>query len=194
MRSPPICRSGTVHYNANGVPEVEPDAQLRDLDIVRIFDYGLTGFTPPEVTVACDARPPLMALSDRIPGVRPRLTVGRRLDIAWRHAFPVTTSVLLMLLSLAPFGSVGPGGVAAAVALTCVWFWSLFRPAAMAPPIVFFIGLLLDLLGFLPLGVGEVTMLGDPRHRPEAAALPVPARVRRRLADLHHASPAASPP
>jgi rod shape-determining protein MreC len=42
---------GTVRYNANGVPEIEPDAQLRDLDIVRIFDYGLTGFTAPEATV-----------------------------------------------------------------------------------------------------------------------------------------------
>jgi rod shape-determining protein MreC len=41
---------GTVRYNANGVPEVEPDAQLRALDIVRIFDYGLDGFAEPEVT------------------------------------------------------------------------------------------------------------------------------------------------
>jgi rod shape-determining protein MreC len=39
---------GTVRYNANGVPEIEPDAQLRVLDIVRIFDYGLNGFAPPE--------------------------------------------------------------------------------------------------------------------------------------------------
>ncbi len=39
---------GTVRYNTNGVPEIEPDAQLRDLDIVRIFDYGLSGFAPPE--------------------------------------------------------------------------------------------------------------------------------------------------
>jgi rod shape-determining protein MreC len=39
---------GTVRYNANGVPEIEPDAQLRDLDIVRIFDYGMTGFAAPE--------------------------------------------------------------------------------------------------------------------------------------------------
>jgi rod shape-determining protein MreD len=100
-----------------------------------------------------------MAMSDRIPGIRPRLTMGRRLDIAWRHAFPVTTSVLLMLLSLAHFGLWGQAALLPTVALTCVWFWSLFRPAAMAPPIVFFIGLLLDLLGFLPLGVGEVTML-----------------------------------
>jgi rod shape-determining protein MreC len=41
---------GTVRYNANGVPEVEPDAQLRALDIVRIFDYGLNGFAAPEAT------------------------------------------------------------------------------------------------------------------------------------------------
>jgi rod shape-determining protein MreC len=39
---------GTVHYDTNGVPEIEPDAQLRGLDIVRIFDYGLGGFSPPE--------------------------------------------------------------------------------------------------------------------------------------------------
>jgi rod shape-determining protein MreC len=40
---------GTVRYNADGVPEVEPDAQLRALDFVRIFDYGLNGYTAPEV-------------------------------------------------------------------------------------------------------------------------------------------------
>ena len=39
---------GTVRYNANGVPEIEPDAQLRGLDMVRIFDYGMSGFAPPE--------------------------------------------------------------------------------------------------------------------------------------------------
>jgi len=41
---------GTVRYNANGVPEIEPDARLRSLDIVRIFDYGMSGFAPPEAT------------------------------------------------------------------------------------------------------------------------------------------------
>ena len=39
---------GTVHFDANGVPEVEPDAQLQALDMVRIFDYGLGGLAPPE--------------------------------------------------------------------------------------------------------------------------------------------------
>jgi rod shape-determining protein MreD len=100
-----------------------------------------------------------MALSERVPGVRRRLTMGRRLDIVWRHAFPGTTSLLLMLLSLAPFGLWGQAALLPTVALTCVWFWSLFRPAAMSPPVVFLIGVLLDLLGFLPPGVGALTML-----------------------------------
>jgi rod shape-determining protein MreC len=39
---------GTVHYNASGQPEVNPAANLDRLEIVRIFDYGLGGLTPPE--------------------------------------------------------------------------------------------------------------------------------------------------
>ena len=100
-----------------------------------------------------------MALSDRAPGIRPRLTVGRRLDIVWRHAFPVVTSILLMLLSVAHGGLWGESALLPTVTVTCIWFWSLYRPGAMSPPIVFLIGLLLDLLGYLPPGVGALTML-----------------------------------
>jgi rod shape-determining protein MreC len=39
---------GIVHYSNGNVPEVEPAAMLRQLEIVRIFDYGLGGLTPPE--------------------------------------------------------------------------------------------------------------------------------------------------
>lgn len=39
---------GTVRYSQNGVPEVETDAQLQKLEIVRIFDYGLGVLPPPE--------------------------------------------------------------------------------------------------------------------------------------------------
>lgn len=100
-----------------------------------------------------------MALSHRDPGIRPRLTLGRRLDIIWRHVFPGMSSLALMLISVAPFGFWGQAALLPAVALTCVWFWSLYRPVAMPPPLVFLLGLLLDLLGFLPLGVGGLTML-----------------------------------
>jgi rod shape-determining protein MreD len=93
------------------------------------------------------------------PGVRPRPTVGRRLDIAARHAFPAGCTVLLMLLTQAPLGLFGQAALLPSVTLSSVWFWSVFRPAAMAPPIVFLIGLLLDLLGWQPIGTGALALL-----------------------------------
>ena len=100
-----------------------------------------------------------MAYDDRNPGIRPHWSIGRRLDIAWRYAFPCVISLVLMLLSMSPFGLWGQAALLPTVALTSVWFWSLYRPEAMAPPMVLLLGVLLDLLGFLPLGVGALTML-----------------------------------
>ncbi len=39
---------GTVHFSSSNIPEVVPAASLERLEIVRIFDYGLGGVTPPE--------------------------------------------------------------------------------------------------------------------------------------------------
>jgi rod shape-determining protein MreC len=41
---------GAVHYSATNVPEVVPAAMLDRLEIVRIFDYGLSGLAPPEAS------------------------------------------------------------------------------------------------------------------------------------------------
>jgi rod shape-determining protein MreC len=38
---------GTVHYTAGHVPEVVPAASLERLEVVRVFDYGMTGKPPP---------------------------------------------------------------------------------------------------------------------------------------------------
>jgi len=100
-----------------------------------------------------------MARSDQTPGIRPRATLGRRLDIAARHAFPASCTMLLMLLALTPVGIADQAMLLPAVTFACVYFWSLFRPAAMPPPVVFAIGLLFDLLGYLPIGVGVLTLL-----------------------------------
>jgi rod shape-determining protein MreD len=97
-----------------------------------------------------------MAEADRSPGIRPRPTFGRRLDGLSRQAFPVAATVVLMLLSNAPLGS---PVLLPAVAITSVFFWSIYRPAAMPPPAVFVLGLLLDLLGWLPIGVSAVNLL-----------------------------------
>jgi rod shape-determining protein MreC len=39
---------GTVRHSPSGTPEVEPEAMLQRLEMVRIFDYGLNGIAPPE--------------------------------------------------------------------------------------------------------------------------------------------------
>ena len=100
-----------------------------------------------------------MARIDRRPGIRPRPTLGRRLDLAARYSFPTNATVLLMLLTGAPFGIPGQAVLLPAVTLGCVWFWSVFRPVSLPPPVVFALGVLLDLLGYLPLGVGVLILL-----------------------------------
>ena len=54
-----------------------------------------------------------------------------------RHAFPVATTLLLMLLANAPLGIPGQAGLVPAVAVVSVFFWSLFRPASLPPLAVF---------------------------------------------------------
>lgn len=101
-----------------------------------------------------------MATADeQRPGIRPRATLGRRLDLAARHAFPASLTILLMLLTQAPFGFADQSALLPVMALTSVWFWSIYRPTAMSPPMVFGIGLLLDLLDWLPVGTGVLTLL-----------------------------------
>jgi len=96
---------------------------------------------------------------DKVPGIRPRPTVGRLLDMAARRGFPGSTTGLLLLVTAAPLGVPGQAELQASIALASVFFWSLFRPASMPPGVVFCIGLLADLLGYAPPGVGVLTLL-----------------------------------
>ncbi len=98
-------------------------------------------------------------MDDRLPGIRPRQSLGRRLDMAARASLPTASTALLLMLTAAPFGLPGQAELQACVAMSCVFFWSLFRPASMPPPMVFLLGLLTDLLGFAPPGVGVLSLL-----------------------------------
>jgi len=66
----------------------------------------------------------------------------------------------MMLLTCLPLGIGGQAMLLPALTLACVFFWSLFRPGSMTSPEVFIIGVLLDLLGQSPLGVGILVLLG----------------------------------
>jgi rod shape-determining protein MreD len=96
---------------------------------------------------------------DRTPGIRPRPTFWRQLDAAARVCFPASITALMLLLLAAPLGLPGQAELQIAVALSCVFFWSLFRPASMTPPMVFMIGLLADLLGDAPPGLNVLVLL-----------------------------------
>jgi rod shape-determining protein MreD len=98
-------------------------------------------------------------MHERTPGIRPPQTLARQLDVAARRCFPGATIALALLLLAAPLGLPGQAGLQAALALGSVFFWSLFRPTSLPPPLVFLLGLLADLLGYGPLGVGVLIFL-----------------------------------
>ena len=87
---------------------------------------------------------------------QPPMGLMRQLDRAARAAFPAMFVAMLLVLAAVP---VGAPGLVAAAALPGVFFWTVFRPAALPPPAVFGLGLLQDLLSFAPLGVGVLSLL-----------------------------------
>lgn len=98
-------------------------------------------------------------MTEKLPGIRPRPTLWRQLDMASRAAFPAACTALLLLVLAAPLRLPGQAQLQPAAALACVFFWSLFRPSSMPPPIVFALGLLLDLLGLEPVGISVIVLL-----------------------------------
>lgn len=96
---------------------------------------------------------------DSTPGIRPRLGLWHRLDVASRYAFPGVQTVAVLLLLSAPLGLPGQAQLQPAWAMTCVYFWSLYRPASMPALLVFGVGLLLDLLAQGPVGIQVLVLL-----------------------------------
>ena len=101
----------------------------------------------------------IQAPAERRPGIRPRPTLGRRLDAAARRAAPVTFSLCLVLLLCAPFGLPQQQALLPGAVMASVFFWSVFRPASMPAAMVFVLGLLYDLLSFSPPGIAILTLL-----------------------------------
>ncbi len=97
---------------------------------------------------------------DRHPGIRPRESAWRQIDMAARGSFPAATTALLLLITATPIGLPGQAELQAPLALACVVFWSLYRPNSMSPIVVFVLGLLADLLGYAPPGVFMIVLLG----------------------------------
>lgn len=98
-------------------------------------------------------------MDDRTPGIRPRPSLGRLLDVTARTSFPGAATALLLLLAAGPLGLPGQAELQWALVLGSVFFWSLFRPASLPPLLVFALGVLADLLGYGPPGVDVLILL-----------------------------------
>jgi rod shape-determining protein MreD len=98
-------------------------------------------------------------MEDKTPGIRPRRSWGERLDRAARRGFPAGVTIFGMVLLSAPFGMPGQAQLLPAFTLAAVFFWTLFRPTSVPPPLVFLIGLLADLLGEMPIGSDVLVLL-----------------------------------
>ncbi len=96
---------------------------------------------------------------EKTPGIRPRRSWGQRLDRAARRGFPAGTTLFGMTLLTAPFGMPGQAQLLPAFTLAAVFFWTLFRPSSVPPPLVFLIGILADLLGQMPIGSSVLVLL-----------------------------------
>jgi rod shape-determining protein MreD len=96
---------------------------------------------------------------DKTPGIQPRPTLSRRLDIAARASFPGASTLVLVVLLGAPLQLPAQADLQLGVVLACVYFWSLFRPASLPPALVFTLGLVADLLGGGPLGPAVLVLL-----------------------------------
>ena len=96
---------------------------------------------------------------DKTPGIQPRPTLARRLDVAARGSFPAAITLLLLVLLGGPLALPAQPDLQLGVVLACVYFWSLYRPASLPPPLVFTLGVIADLLGDGPLGPDVLILL-----------------------------------
>jgi rod shape-determining protein MreD len=88
-----------------------------------------------------------------------QLSLLQRVDVLARALTPFLLTVLLLLVSLTPLRSPYLAPVMPSMALIAVYYWTVFRPDLMPSGAVFLIGLLHDLVGVAPLGIGVLALL-----------------------------------
>ena len=76
-----------------------------------------------------------------------------------RHMLPTAAIVVVMVLLALPGLLPAQAELRAGFVMSSVFFWTLYRPGALPAPVVALIGVLLGLLGNVPLGVWSVLLL-----------------------------------
>lgn len=80
----------------------------------------------------------------------------QRLDHGGRLALPMATAVAAVLLGSIVWPLPYLGSVAPPLALMMVYYWSLHRPDLFRPGMAFAVGLLNDVINYLPFGLSAI--------------------------------------
>ena len=83
----------------------------------------------------------------------------RFLDSTVRRLAPLLTGLLGVLVDLLPLPNPAPETLAPLTTVCVIYFWTLYRPDLMTPLAVFVIGLALDAVGGMPLGLSALSFL-----------------------------------
>jgi rod shape-determining protein MreD len=83
----------------------------------------------------------------------------QRVDKWSRGSVPVGLTLLLLLFGLLPWHLPELGTIGISLVIISVFYWGLKKPYLMTPWSVLAIGLVGDLLGVTPMGVGTVSLL-----------------------------------
>ncbi|MFY9287548.1 MAG: rod shape-determining protein MreD [Alphaproteobacteria bacterium] len=83
-----------------------------------------------------------------------------RLDSGARQSLPFFTALLCTLFSVIAWPLPHFGPVAPPLGLIALYYWAIHRPDLFRPGMVFLLGLLNDIVNFLPLGLSALLFVG----------------------------------
>lgn len=86
-------------------------------------------------------------------------TGWQRLDLWARQLGPLLTAIFLIIVGTLPIRLPYLGAITPDFAIMVVFYWAVHRPASIPAPAVFLLGLVSDMLGGTPFGIGVFVLL-----------------------------------
>lgn len=83
-------------------------------------------------------------------------TIWQRLEQTARNWFPAITALVMVLVEVVAWPLPYMGSVAPSLGLVAVYYWAVHRPDLFRPHTVFVLGLLHDVICYLPLGLSAL--------------------------------------
>lgn len=82
-----------------------------------------------------------------------------KIDRLWRLCFAQSVVLFLSIINMISFYLPMTGEIRPYFILMAVYYWTIFRPTLLHPVILFFIGIIFDLVAGFPLGIHAVLFL-----------------------------------